>query len=178
MDKVLKLHSDNVGGLDPSTREDDDILTVACGSKIGDSGGDGVFFNKFKRPTCKLSINGCEIIVLADSGSPYTLVSEKKVIKICKNAVKLEDGNWWNKESLSLARDVELLDKTWDESTKVEHETKDILRNNSLCDVKVLDKKLVRPSKEGCVTKDMKRKTSSRNKMLPRKFCDFVLLVQ
>ncbi|KAJ1149425.1 hypothetical protein NDU88_002235 [Pleurodeles waltl] len=76
-DKVFKLHSDNVSGLDPSTSEDDEILTISCGSKIDNGSCDSVFFNKFKRTTCKLSINGYEIVVVADSGSPYTLVSEK-----------------------------------------------------------------------------------------------------
>ncbi|KAJ1094461.1 hypothetical protein NDU88_007536 [Pleurodeles waltl] len=41
------------------------------------------------------------------------------------------------------------MNRTCDESTKVEQETKDIRGKNSLRDVKVLDKELVRPSKEG-----------------------------
>ncbi|KAJ1190901.1 hypothetical protein NDU88_000220 [Pleurodeles waltl] len=101
----------------------------------------------------------------------------KKVIKICRNAVKLEDGNWWNKERLSLARDVELLNKTWDESTREEQESRDFLRKNSPCEMKVLDEELKRPAKEEYVTKDMKRKASSRSRMLPSKYRDFVLFV-
>ncbi|KAJ1129039.1 hypothetical protein NDU88_007410 [Pleurodeles waltl] len=308
----------------PSTSEEDEILTISGGSKIDSDSRDSVFFNKFRRPTCKLSINGYEIVVVADSGSPYTLVSEKvwrehfdhielqkshirpvgyggkpvevlgeyevelsfqgnlakgvvyvakddacllgsedqkklgilldpnnpdqvilsknynrvlsvgsiwldafpdvfkdgigmfknfahkiklkenavpkvhrvrrvplalraelkreldrlcdqhiiekvdasdwvapiviackangsirmKVIKIYKNAVMLEDGNWWNKERLSLAREVELKNRTWYESTKVEQETKDIRGKHSLRGVKVLDKESVGPSKE------------------------------
>ncbi|KAJ1155433.1 hypothetical protein NDU88_008163 [Pleurodeles waltl] len=102
--------------------------------------------------------------------------SPKKVIKICKNAVKLEDGTLWNKERLSLACDVELLNKTGDESREVQ-ETRDILRKNSPCDMKVLDKELKRSAKEEYLAKNMERKTSSRNRMLPSKYCDFVLFV-
>ncbi|KAJ1127262.1 hypothetical protein NDU88_005665 [Pleurodeles waltl] len=92
----------------------------------------------------------------------------KKVIKICKNAVKLEDGNWWNKERLSLARDVELLNKSLKESTKVNQEARNDPQK---------DKNLEGPDKKECVTMDMRRRSSTRNRMLPRKFCDFVLLV-
>ncbi|KAJ1210021.1 hypothetical protein NDU88_005389 [Pleurodeles waltl] len=81
----------------------------------------------------------------------------KRVIKICKNAITLEDSNLWNKERLSLARDVELLSKTLDESTRLERETKDLLQKNSPCDMKVLSKELERSAKEECETKDMMR---------------------
>ncbi|KAJ1199497.1 hypothetical protein NDU88_003331 [Pleurodeles waltl] len=101
----------------------------------------------------------------------------KKVIKMCRNAVKLEDGNWWNKERLSLARDVELLNKTWDETTGEEQETRHFLQNYFPCEMKVLDKELKRPAKEEYVTRDMKRKTSSRSRMLPSKYRDFLLFV-
>ncbi|KAJ1096388.1 hypothetical protein NDU88_001530 [Pleurodeles waltl] len=46
------------------------------------------------------------------------------------------------------SREVELKNRTWDESTKVEQETKDIRGKNSLRGVKVLDKESVDPSKE------------------------------
>ncbi|KAJ1149893.1 hypothetical protein NDU88_002692 [Pleurodeles waltl] len=101
--------------------------------------------------------------------------SPRKVVEICKNYVMLEDGNWWNKERLSLAREVELKNRTWDESTKVEQEMKDIRGKNSLCGVKVLDKELVDPSKEVYEKNNVRRTASSRNRMLPRRFCDFVL---
>ncbi|KAJ1199468.1 hypothetical protein NDU88_003302 [Pleurodeles waltl] len=103
--------------------------------------------------------------------------SPRKVIKICKNAVMLEDGNWWNKEKLSLACEVELKNRTWDESTKVEQETMDIRGKNSLRDVKVSDKESVRPSKEGYEKNNVRRMALSRNRMLPRRFRDFVVLV-
>ncbi|KAJ1215742.1 hypothetical protein NDU88_003350 [Pleurodeles waltl] len=123
----------------------------------------------------------------------------KKVIKICKNAVKLEDGNWWNKERLSLARDVELLNKSLKESTKVNQEARNDPRKDKNLDrdVELLnkslkestkvnqearndprkDKNLEGPDKKECVTMDMRRRSSTRNRMLPRKFRDFVLLV-
>ncbi|KAJ1213498.1 hypothetical protein NDU88_001135 [Pleurodeles waltl] len=92
-----------------------------------------------------------------------------------------EDSSWkmaieWNKERLSLARDVELLNKTGDESRE-EQETRHILRKNSPCDMKLLDKELKRSAKEEYVTKDKKRNTSSRSIMLPSKYRDFVLFV-
>ncbi|KAJ1192576.1 hypothetical protein NDU88_001883 [Pleurodeles waltl] len=96
---------------------------------------------------------------------------------VCKNAVKLEDRNWWNKEKLSLARDVELLSKPLDESTRVKQETKDILQKKLPCDMEMLSKALEGSSKDKYETKDKMRKTSSRNKMLPSKYRHYVLFV-
>ncbi|KAJ1092214.1 hypothetical protein NDU88_005326 [Pleurodeles waltl] len=101
--------------------------------------------------------------------------SPKKVVKICKNAVMLEDGNWWNKEKLSLAREVELNNRTWIESTKVEQDKKDIQGKNSLRDEKVLDKESMDPSKEIYEKNNGRRTALSRIRILPRRFCDFVL---
>ncbi|KAJ1171409.1 hypothetical protein NDU88_003271 [Pleurodeles waltl] len=137
-DKVLNLHSDNIGGLEPSTSEEDDIMK-------GES--------KFLCP--------------------------KRVIKMCTNAVKLEDGNWWKK--LSLARNVKLMSKSLDQSTRVKQETMDIVQKNLPRDMEMLSKALEGSSKESFKekyeTKDRMRKTLSRNKMLPSKYHDYVLFV-
>ncbi|KAJ1132829.1 hypothetical protein NDU88_011130 [Pleurodeles waltl] len=99
----------------------------------------------------------------------------KIVVKICKNAVMLEDGNWWNKEKLSLAREVKLNNRTLVESTKMEQDKKDIRSRNSLCGEKVLDKDSMHSSKQVCEKNDGRRTVSTRNRMLPRRFRDFML---
>ncbi|KAJ1203842.1 hypothetical protein NDU88_007623 [Pleurodeles waltl] len=111
-----------------------------------------------------VKIKSARIVQKGESRFSYP----KKVIKICKNAVKLEDGNWWNKERLSLARDVELLNKSLKESTKVNQEARMDPRK---------DEVLEGPIKKECESMDMKRKSSTRNKRLPTKFRDFVLSV-